>query len=425
MMINGGRLIVVLLLSLATFSMVSGAIRLRGLGPSSSTSAMILSSCRTQKYLAFNHFISVTCDYERNRNRNRYDRFRECVRVAATNNLVFNKAEPMSVAKCAMEITSSNRRSFNRTWERMEPLIQLILLPCKKKERMRSIADVGCDHGMLALSLACIAWVNQSRRDIENKENDPIDCNKFLFSRVFGTDLSSQALENGGIASLKQVNVALSKIGAVKSSKSLELPIQFRIGNGLNVLQPDEADAVVIAGMGVHTMLDIILGDTVGMSFGHPSGVHPGVSVGLKETQAPIDMVQSKFLFLQPTNSRPQHLVILYDGLQKKLGWQLCDETVAFVGGRWYISSYFCRNDDSKRDTMGLYLFPGHYLLHNEIFDKYVRHHLQWLKQDYQARGSPLAEEDIRWVKHISSLKDKDEWRRLTAWCIDRHATTK
>jgi tRNA A22 N-methylase len=301
---------------------------------------------------------------------------------------VFNNddyVEPMDVAKCTMEIISSNRRSLNRTWDRMNPLIQLILLPCKSSNnRMKSIADVGCDHGMLALSLACIAWTNQSRDGYDN----------FLFSKVFGTDLSSQALENGGIASLKQVNDALSKIG-VNNNKSIELPIQFRIGDGLSALEPGEANAIVIAGMGVHTMLDIILGTS--------------------EATTPIERVQSHYIFLQPTNSRPQHLIILYNGLQKNLGWELCDEKVAFVGGRWYISSYFRRHDDI-RDTIGLYRFPGHYLLDNGIFDKYVRHHLEWLKRDFK-RG-PLAEEDIKWIKHISSLKEKDEWNMLTTWYL-------
>ena len=326
---------------------------------------------------------------------NRYDRFRACLRVAVSDNdqrihntLVFSNdyADPMDVAKCTMEILSSNRRSFNRTWERMNPLIQLILHPCKSstKNRMTSVADVGCDHGMLALSLACIALVNQSR--------DGSD--EYLFSRVYGTDLSSQALENGGIASLKRVNDALSKIDTV----STELPIQFRIGDGLSALQPGEADAVVIAGMGVHTMLDIIVGKS-------------------EAKTTPIETLESEYIFVQPTNSRPQHLIILYDGLQKDLGWELCDEKVAFVGGRWYISSFFRRNDDDS--NIGPYRFPGHYLLDNEIFDKYVRHHLEWLKQVFQK--GPLAEEDARWMKHLLSQTDKNEWKMLATWYNDSH----
>jgi len=269
-------------------------------------------------------------------------------------------------------------------------LIELILLPSKlRSNTMKSIADVGCDHGMLALSLACISWVNQSR-DISDE---------FLFSKVFGTDLSSQALENGGLASLKRVNDALSKIGTVNSNKSMDLPIQFRVGDGLSALQPGEANAVVIAGMGVHTMLDIIAGKS-------------------EATTPPIESLESEYIFLQPTNSRPQHLIILYDSLQKDLGWELCDEKVAFVGGRWYISSFFRRNDG----TIGPYRFPGHYLLDNEIFDKYVRHHLEWLKQVFDK--GPLAGEDTRWMNHILSLKDKHEWKLLCSWYKYSHSAT-
>lgn len=377
------------------------AFRLCGLPPHLMASSAVQSHDVLYRHLASqrngqSRLISTTCG--KVTKVNRYDRFRACLRVAVSKNndeatqgihntQVFSKhdADPMDVAKCTMEIMSSNRRSFNRTWERMNPLIQLILVPSKSSSnRMTSIADVGCDHGMLALSLACIAWVNQSR--------DTSD--EFVFSKVFGTDLSSQALENGGLASLKRVNDALSKIGTVNGNKSLELPIQFRVGDGLSALQPGEANAVVIAGMGVHTMLDIIAGKS-------------------EATTPPIESLESEYIFLQPTNSRPQHLIILYDSLQKDLGWELCDEKVAFVGGRWYISSFFRRNDG----TISPYRFPGHYLLDNEIFDKYVRHHLEWLRQVFEK--GPLAVEDTKWMKHILSLKDKHEWKLLATWYKD------
>jgi len=209
---------------------------------------------------------------------------------------------------------------------------------------------------------------------------------------VFGTDVSSPALENGGFASFQRVNDALSKIGTANDNKSLiELPIKFRIGDGLSALQPGEAK------------LDILVGKS-------------------EATTTPIESLQSEYIFLQPTNSRPQHLIILYDGLQKDLGWELCDEKVAFVGGRWYISSYFRRNDDYNRDSIGLYRFPGHYLLDNEIFDNYVRHHLEWLKQVVEK--GPLAEEDTRWIKHILSLTNKNEWKMLAAWYNDEDTAT-
>lgn len=254
-------------------------------------------------------------------NRNRYDRFRDCVRLAATNNNhgdvslnspriatntcdVFRSKESdnmMAVAKCTMEMLSSNRRSFNRTWERFKPLIQLILHSCKSNKGIKSIADVGCDHGMLTMSLACIAWVNQF--GVNDKENQQhLGSDEFLFSNVFGTDVSSQALKNGGIASLKRVNEALSKIESLNNNSSIDLPINFRIGDGLDALRVDEADAVVIAGMGVHTMIDIMYGKAETSTTILP----------------PIDRVQTNYLFLQPTNSRPEHLIILYDCLQKK-----------------------------------------------------------------------------------------------------------
>ena len=166
-------------------------------------------------------------------NRNRYDRFRDCVRLALTNSNstrdVFRSSETdnMAVAKCTMEMLSSNRRSFNRTWERFNPLIELILHSCKSNKGIKAIADVGCDHGMLALSLACIAWVNQL--GVNDKENQQhLGSDEFLFSNVFGTDVSSQALKNGGIASLKRVNEALSKIESLNNNSISSIDLWYQ-----------------------------------------------------------------------------------------------------------------------------------------------------------------------------------------------------
>ena len=403
--------------SLLAFTMASAAFRFHGLPSThhhlmafvsyyrtSSQSHSMIHYCPSKRY----RFISKKSENDVFHN-NRYDRFRACLRLAVSNDshsefvnratqqiyntVVANKddnVDPMYIAKCSMEIMSSNRRSFNRTWERMSPLIQLILLPSKSpsnNKSMNSIADVGCDHGMLALSLACIALAHQSY-----DESDRV-----LFSQVLGTDLSKQALENGGLVSLKKVNDALSRISMVDNDLKMKLPIQFRVGNGLDCLQPNEADGIVIAGMGVHTMLDtIILGTTEA------------------STAAAIERIDSDYLFLQPTNSRPQHLIMLYDGLQNQLGWELKDERIAFVGGRWYISSYFHQNDDTNSSSNSGYRFPGHYLLDDDIFDTYVKHHLKWLKQ--VSEKGPLVEEDTRWVQHISSLVDKNEWKLLAEW---------
>ena len=59
----------------------------------------------------------------------------------------------------------------------------------------------------------------------------------------------------------------------------------------------------------------------------------------------------------------------------------------------------FFQNDDHNGDSIGLYRFPSYYLLENEIFDKYVKHHLEWLKRVI-GEGS-LTDEDIRWVRQM------------------------
>ena len=74
---------------------------------------------------------------------------------------------------------------------------------------MKSVADVGCDHRMLALSLVCISGTAQAHNA----------AGRFRFSKVIGVDLSSQALDNGYIASLKRVNDVLFKIGTENYNK--------------------------------------------------------------------------------------------------------------------------------------------------------------------------------------------------------------
>lgn len=79
--------------------------------------------------------------------------------------------------------------------------------------QVNTVADIGCDHGKIAVSLL-----------IERKAEQAI-C----------SDISGKSLE---------------KAKKLARSKGLENRVSFREGNGLSVLGGNEADAAIIAGMG-------------------------------------------------------------------------------------------------------------------------------------------------------------------------------
>ncbi|KAL7471640.1 hypothetical protein ACHAXS_011936 [Conticribra weissflogii] len=411
-------------------------------------------------------------EYFENKNTpNRFDRFRSCLFMAASKrtSLQSEKVEPqsstsiirkddlMNVAKCSIEILSSNRRSFNRTWKRMSPLIDLVIDACSDagKEVMGrkkgiSIADIGCDHGILSLSIACMAGV------VAQDNRQPA-----FVSEVVGTDVSLQALENGGLANLRRVTDVISrKNGDYKFDEILQLtkdsfdsmkenispenentgsiafkkilPIEFRVGDGLGPLQIGEADGIILAGMGVHTMLDILLG----LTHGYSASAESKMSLGADETlesggNMPLNELQTKYLFLQPTNSRPRHLLLLYERLHKSGRWVLKDEKIAFVGGRWYISSLLQRQHGSNVESLSdlaaepnlfvsSFRFPGHFLSdrRDEVYKSYVLHHLNWLKRDFEQRNGFLEDDDQRWIQYLLSEENKETWTSAASWFL-------
>jgi tRNA A22 N-methylase len=343
------------------------------------------------------------------RHQNRYERFRTCLKAKLKpSNSQHGFQDLMAVAKTTMEMLSSSRRSFNRTWARMSPLIELVVLASMQDDErvvnsktnahpkaMRSIADIGCDHGLLTLSLASIAWSASQSFDASTDR----EC----LSRVTGSDISSNALSNA-ILSLDKANESLSRRATSDGSDkidalgSIKLPIDFRVGNGLSTMRPGEADGVILSGMGVHTMIEILRNNE-------------------------LDSLGTNYLFLQPTNSRPRHLLMLYDALQNNgHHWRLRDEKIVFLGGRWYINSFFQRGQAYETATTH---FPGDFLSNDDIMSRttcesYVTHHINWLRQDYKNKAQ-LEKDDERWLNHIckgnvnADRNDACEWYRSNA----------
>lgn len=83
------------------------------------------------------------------------------------------------------------------------------------------IIDIGCDHGLLSIYLA----------------------KKYNNIKIIASDVNDNALNN-----------AINNI----KLEHLDGRIETRLGNGLDVVTPDEIDTIVIAGMGANTIVGIL-----------------------------------------------------------------------------------------------------------------------------------------------------------------------
>ncbi len=196
-----------------------------------------------------------------------------------------------------------------------------------------SVADIGTDHGLLASELTK------------------------HFQSVIGVDKSEHALQGG----------ALSRDNAGRN-------VDFRVGNGLQTLRRGEADVVCIAGMGVHTMCEIL----------DPHS---------------LETIDTQHLVLQPTNSRPKHLMLLYEFVEGH-GWSVEDECILYTQGRWYITTRFDRShpfSSYKRSSLPGSILTTKASMYPE-FSNYKDHHVQWIGQDKRHTGK-MSDADRRWLE--------------------------
>lgn len=260
----------------------------------------------------------------------------------------------------------------DKSWQRFRHMVWLALHHQSVDGRtVRSITDVGTDHGLLAVGLAVTG----------------------RFDKVLGVDLSPNALKNGGYQVLEKIQQhpeVNPKIPTMQTNgTSLALPINFRLSDGLQNIQPNEADAVCIAGMGVNVMGRILQASTGG---------------GLPE----LDRIQCQQLILQPTNSRPRNLIQLYDMLHDQ-GWTLLDERIEYLSKRWYLSCCFVRARDSclaatdtasRIPTSKLLLLDDN-LPMKQVTRNYWQHHLNWIEREELASNGNLHQDDIRWREWV------------------------
>jgi len=271
----------------------------------------------------------------------------------------------------------------NRTWKRLSPLVKLA---CQHNDgKISVIADIGCDHGLLSIALA-----------LSGK-----------FQKVFGVDVSERALMDGAISNYNKVlNYTKTFENREILSNALQNEAQlleFRHGNGLTPLLNDvQIDALCLAGMGIHTMTQILFPGT-----NHKNKKNANHKI--------LESIGCQHVFLQPTNSKPRNLIQLYDIFQKS-GWSLKAERIEKLASRWYITCYFSRSidnknqDDSTKNTENMNLIPGAFLNTLDqshrmfpIYKEYVEHHKSWLNMD-ENNKSYLSKEDERWLKSTSHI---------------------
>jgi tRNA A22 N-methylase len=254
-----------------------------------------------------------------------------------------------------------------KSWKRLRHLVELACL-CDE-ERALLIADIGCDHGLLSLGLAASG----------------------RFDRVVGVDISEQALTDGGIAILNRMmtDIKMDKEWKHLSSEDVGklFPVDFCIGDGLRVLEPAQAYAVCVAGMGVDTMIRIL-------------------------NPIEVDRVGCEYLILQPTNTRPRNLIRLYDFLADT-GWTVEAERIEYLSSRWYISFLFTRlfkpsspvDNDKEKSIPGQLLSTSEEESTRTAYNDWVQHHRRWIVQDSVNTVGSMDENDRRW---LNATKEQD-----------------
>jgi len=298
--------------------------------------------------------------------------------------------EGLDIARKAISLLAQR----NKTWKRLAPIIELASTSdggdnttTKTRNDRSTIADIGCDHGLLSIALAASG----------------------RYKGVVGVDVSSRALEDGALLFLRKIKVILDgdkyryySLDSLNREDVLDsiLPVQFRVGDGLTPLFPGEADSICIAGVGVHTILSILMsrGDAAHDDDDDDDDVSQGKHDKIEAYD--IDRTKCNRLLLQPTNSRPRHLIKLYRELEG-FGFAIVDERVVYLGSRWYITCAFERVTDSANDMTELQ-FPGTILSArgDEEFYRYVKHHSDWLEGDVR-RNASLDQDDVQWLEHI------------------------
>ena len=299
-------------------------------------------------------------------------------RIFSIRNVWFSDLPEDPRARAALAFSVLARK--DKSWKRFQHMVDLAVEHQDKNPTIKSILDVGTDHGLLASSLATTG----------------------RFEKTLGVDVSPKALTSGGFELLRRIR-AVSADQQTTECDALTLPcktLEFRLSDGLKQVQPGEADSVCIAGMGVHLMNRILQASS---------------DTGVLE----VDRLNCQHLILQPTNSRPRNLMQLYHALHE-YQWQLEDERIEYLAQRWYVSSSFTRplsdryspsvnsNATLELPTSMLARRPNTDPM-KKITLRYFAHHLEWIKKDESSSlGRNSRDEDLNWRDWVLGVLDQN-----------------
>jgi tRNA A22 N-methylase len=253
-----------------------------------------------------------------------------------------------------------------RTWKRLGPVVSLATVTSTTRatpaaaavavpQRQGTVADIGCDHGLLTFGLAATCQ----------------------FERVVGVDVSQLALEHGGWALFKEHRASHDSNHEEKYSK-----IEFVLGNGLQPILDQHIDTICMAGMGVGTMQ-------------------------LISEPTDLERVCCQRIVVQPTQSRPRQLMQLYNHFVANCGFAVEREHISYLSNRWYVSTLFQRRTPSAFALEDGPLMPGNLLYQSDdeeqrrVYNQYVEHHIAWLHKDHLSKKEvdPL---DQIWLNAIA-----------------------
>ncbi len=297
----------------------------------------------------------------------RYGQPRYRTSITGTNTGIRDDGEQdIWLAKNAFDVLARKSKS----WKRLGSIVDLALDEsfeddCHKTLRS-SICDVGTDHGLLATGLA------MTRR----------------FDQVLGVDVSEQALRDGALKLQNDIQEYLNKTSTDRNIRN-ELKVQFRRSDGLQNVQTGEADIVCIAGMGVHTMVDIL------------TARRRMLDDSPTEKPLLVDMLETRRLILQPTNSRPRLLQHLYNHLHQ-IGWRARAETIDFVSSRYYFTVEFRRaNKPLLRQVPGTLAMTSRM---SPATVDWVAHHRDWILLD-SSKTKSMNENDQLWLNEFDMIE--------------------
>lgn len=160
-----------------------------------------------------------------------------------------------------------------------------------------SVVDVGCDHGLLSIYL------------VENK----------LAREVIASDINKNALNS-----------------AIANIKARELLIPCVLSDGINDVNLDSVDTLVISGMGTSTIIHILS-----------------------------DKNKLKKIKKIITQSNNNHYELR--SFMNGIGYYLKNENYTYDKGKWYITSAFIKSDKKNEEMVLKY---G--LLNNEEYNNYL-----------------------------------------------------